>query len=91
MIAHKHIRQQSTLVKVRIITTFRQTGRHNKETTYKILKSVYILIATWWLLWLVQFVRSHTFQIYMHLILNYKIMYLMPEDVQCDRHVACID
>jgi len=40
------------------------------------IKNVYILIATEGLLWLVQFVKYHKFKIYVHFILNFKIMYL---------------
>ena len=42
-----YIRQQSTQVKGRILTTFRETGRHTiKKLRVRIIKNVYILVAT---------------------------------------------
>ena len=44
---HKNIRQKSTPVRVRIVTTFTQTGRHKIKKPHKRnIKKYYILIAT---------------------------------------------
>jgi len=90
MILHKYIRQQSTRVKVRISTTFRQSRKIAiKKSHTKNINNVYILIARYRF---VQFVKSHKHKIYMHFVLIFKIMCLNAWRLSVrPKHVARTD